>query len=331
LDTGLLKQLGKIESKEKIRLLRKFFIYLIFLALSVVFWLLVVLSKDYTDFIEYPVYYANFPSDKVLLNKLPEKIIIRANAYGFVLLRNKIYAQIHPLVIDVSPYIHSSKSHNNFFIPAKKVEEKLSDQIGSELKILEIKPDTLYFSFVPRVHKRVPIRTNLKIEPDARHMIQGALLIKPRAVILSGPHKILDTIKYVTTLFERITGLNHHLKKSLVVAPIDQVSISPGIVEIEVNVEKFTEGKIIVPVEVVNVPPGMTVKTFPSTINISYLVGLSEYKNIGARHFRAVADFNDIDKDKQNGQKLEVTIIKQPHNISSMKFYPKNVEYLIEK
>ena len=59
------------------------------------------------------------------------------------------------------------------------------------------------------------------------------------------------------------------------------------------------------------------------------MVGLSDYEKIQAHLFKAVVDYFSIENNISN--KLKVDLVKFPDYISSIKFNPKNVEYIIEK
>ena len=77
------KNTASEDGKEKVRLNRRVATFLACLALSVLFWLLMNLSKEYTIVVSYPAEYVNIPTDKVISNLLPNNIDLEIKARGF--------------------------------------------------------------------------------------------------------------------------------------------------------------------------------------------------------------------------------------------------------
>jgi len=78
--------------KTEIRAIRngKAFVFLACLALASFLWFLNALEKRYTDHIIIPVRYINLPKNKDLTGKLPEKLDLTVDAFGYTLLQYKL-------------------------------------------------------------------------------------------------------------------------------------------------------------------------------------------------------------------------------------------------
>ena len=94
-------------------------------------------------------------------------------------------------------------------------------------------------------------------------------------------------------------------------------------------VDKFTEAAFSVPIEVINVPDSLNLKTFPGQVEITYQVGLSDYENINQHMFRVEVDYLSIENNI--GSKIQVNLVKFPEFVKAIQYYPKNVEYILEK
>jgi hypothetical protein len=95
------------------------------------------------------------------------------------------------------------------------------------------------------------------------------------------------------------------------------------------NVEKYTEENISIPVAIENIPDSLSMKTFPNKITISYLVGLSDYENVRPDQFEIIADYNSIDPGETKF--LNVFLKEIPQFIKVIKFYPRQLEFIIER
>ena len=78
--------------------------------------------------------------------------------------------------------------------------------------------------------------------------------------------------------------------------------------------------------EVINVPSDMNMLTFPSKVEVSYLVPMSAYKD--DYPLKAYADYRSI---KPGANKLGLSLSLIPELYHSVSFSPDSVEYVIEQ
>jgi len=307
-------------------------IFLFFLLASSIFWLLQALNKEYVAKITYPVQYSGFPKGKVLTNKLPDHLILKVKAHGFTLLGYKINPAIEPITISVNTYISDSKSTAEgmqFPILTKDFKGRIIRQISSEIELVDILPDTIRFHFTDIISKNVFVKPDIKSSFEKQYKQKGKYQIKPYQITAKGPRAVLDTIDFAVTEFRELTNLNKTTVIDLALKKIKGVSLSPETITLTVPVEKFTEGSMIIPIEVKNLPDSLQLSTFPGEITVSYLIGLEDYDKVESSDFRAIVDYKSINNNL--GNKLRVKIVKHPSNASSIKFHPKSVEYIVEK
>ncbi len=99
-------------------------------------------------------------------------------------------------------------------------------------------------------------------------------------------------------------------------------------VDVNINIEKFTEGSHKIKLNVLNVPDSLIIRTFPKEITVTYFVALSDYEKVLPQLFEAVVDYNET---VHQENKLQISIKNSPEYIKSLRFNPKSVEYIIEK
>jgi hypothetical protein len=124
-------------------------VFLFFLLLSFVFWYLNSLSKEIDTTLRYPVTYSNIPGGNPQESHLPPRLNLMFKGHGYSILRLKLTASQHPVVIDFSEvsYKHDLKSgSDDYYIITAPLITSFNAQLTSDSKITTIKPDTLFFS-----------------------------------------------------------------------------------------------------------------------------------------------------------------------------------------
>lgn len=310
---------------------KRIFVFLIFVFIATIFWFLNQLEQEYETEVTLPIRYTNFPKDKILVNEMPKYFDIRVKGYGYKLLEYKISNKFLPFVIDLNTLpmrLYSQKDYVKFYSLTKNLSNKIEQQISSELQIISIQPDTLFFDFTERVSKKVPVVSKVNPIPASQYMIKGNILIKPDSITISGANPIIDTINQIYTKEVKIPDLTKNYKQNIAIDRYDNIDYSDEKVEISITVEKYTEGSLKVPLKVKNVPDSLVLRTFPNEISVSYLVALSDYDKVLPQFFDAEVDYNDINL---NQNKIKVKVTNSPEYIRSLRFYPQAVEYLIER
>ncbi len=315
----------------RLKLDRRVMVFLFFLAISTIFWFLSALGREYTTNIRYPVRYTNFPENMVMVGDPPSSLELTVNSYGYTLVRYYVSRRLMPIVFDVNSFslnrLPDTGTHN-FYILSSVAANRIAGQLGADIEILDIRPDTLFFSFTEMTSRKLPVKPVLDLYFDQQFMVKGNIDVEPDSVTVHGPAHVIDTMKFVPTKATAIRGLNKSARKNIELADIDKLTFSPMGVLVTIPVVKFTEASINIPVEVVNLPDTLTMKTFPSVITVSYLVALTDYNKVNAQLFRATVDYNSPPK----GQgRMAVRLVNRPDFIRSVRFSPQSVDFIIER
>ncbi|MFO7922286.1 MAG: hypothetical protein R6U58_01165 [Bacteroidales bacterium] len=305
-------------------------VFLFFLVVSAIFWFLSALGRQYTTSIEYPVRYTNFPENMVMVGELPSNLELTVNSHGYTLLRYYISRRLLPIIFDVNSFSLNrlpDTNTRNFYILSSVAANRISGQLGADIEILDIRPDTLFFSFTDMVSRKLPVKPVYDLQFERQFMIKGSIAVEPDTLIVSGPASVIDTMEFVPTRTLRLTGVNEPVRRDLDIPEIDMLDFSENSVSVTIPVEQFTEAGLKVPVEPLNLPDTLTMKTFPADITVSFMVALTDYDRVNPSQFLAVADYKS--PAPGNGR-LEVRLVRHPEFIRSPRFYPRTVDYIIE-
>src|SRR5690606_21128700 len=75
----------------------------------------------------------------------------------------------------------------------------LNSQFASSQKVINVKPDTLYFDFTSRAIKRVPVNVLYDIKFRKQYGMADSLHANPAYVTITGPKEEVDRINHWNT------------------------------------------------------------------------------------------------------------------------------------
>lgn len=317
----------RVPEGQNLQFRKKVLLFSVFLLISVFIWLLNALSKNYTTVIEYPLVYTDFPQEKVFVGELPEKLDLRINAHGYAILRYKAFKRPVPISFKVSAFTlnRPGQDTSKAYILTRYLREQVASQLPSELQLLEIKPDTLHFQFARRITKMVRIGPDIVFELDNRFTLKGGIRVEPDSVEVTGPDLVLDTMNRVYTEKIDLGPLSRNFSDRLRLRKEGDLEYSRSRVTCSIELERFTEVQLTIPIEVLNLPDTLTLQTFPASVKLTCNVGLSMYERVDANTIRAVVDYTEID---EGTRMLDVELQNLPVYLISHEYYPKSVEFL---
>ena len=330
MENGFLQNWPRVPEGQKLQFRKKILLFSIFLLISVFIWLLNALSKDYTSEIEYPLIYNDFPEERVIVGEPPGHLDLRINAAGYALLRYKLFRKPVPISFKVSALTlnRPGQDSSRAYILTRYLKDQVARQLPSELQLLEIKPDTLHFQFARKISHKLRIVPDFVFEVDQQFTTKEGIILDPDSVLVTGPDVVLDTLHLVRTVRSDLGLLTKNYSDKVRLMKLKGLEYSVSRVNCFIELEKFTEVQLSIPVEVLNLPDTLSLQTFPSRIKLTCNVGLSKYDRIEGNLFRAVVDYSSID---EQTRELDVRIQNVPVYLLSYEYYPKSVEFLVSR
>ena len=101
------------------------------------------------------------------------------------------------------------------------------------------------------------------------------------------------------------------------------VNLERDSVRINIPAEKYTEAQLELPIRT-NTPRGVTLKTFPEKVQITYRVSLEDYEKVSKSMFRAEVTYKH-----SSGQFLDVELVRSPGFVRITEVTPKETEYIL--
>ena len=151
----------------------------------------------------------------------------------------------------------------------------------------------------------------------------------PDSITIYASHEKLDSINVVYTEQLNYANFRDTLNANCELAKIKGVKMVPDHVRVTFFTDVLTEEQIEgVPIKAINMPVGKHLRTFPAKVNISFVTGVSVYRNLKPTDFTVVADYNDIINHPT--EKCHIYLKSVPRGISRTRLETNMVDYLIE-
>ena len=301
--------------------------FISFLLASILIWLLITLSKEYITTISFPIKYGEISQNKLLLANQTKVLEIVVKTNGFKILRTRFNTK--SMLINVNTLI--SKKGTTYYLLLKSRKQSIKRQLPSGVSLQEIIKDTLFVELGSLVTKKLAIKSNLKISYHIGYDLSEQISLKPDSILVSGPENYISKIKnieLVPTILEDVKI--DFTRKVAVKIPEGIKNLKFNIKEVTVSgkVEKFTEGILNIPFKIINVPAGLTINTLNKKVQITYIVGLSNFNKIDENSFQIECDYA-MSASNRLGY-LIPKVVRKASEIKSYKLIPDEIDFLIQ-
>lgn len=302
-------------------------VFLLFLFSAFVILIFTKLSKDYTNTISFNIEKVNVPQDKVILKDSSHKLKITLKTHGFKWL--KYYFAKPKVSIDFSNEVYKKQNTYVYTKSVSYLNEKKPFQ--NEVKLLNINPDTLIFKYDTNLVKQIPVEIETDISFAPGFDVINDYETAPDSIIVIGPHEIVQNINSVKTQKVLLTDVKTDISKiTMLELPKNNgnLKFSAKEVRFTAKVGRFTEGTVTIPIQIINLPPDISIKYFPKEVKLSYYTSLENFNSIAPSDFKVKCDFKKV---ADNQSVLIPEITKTPKDVKNVKLNQKRIEFIILK
>lgn len=290
-----------------------------------VIWIIAQFSKTYSELVDIPVQYVNVPNDKLLTDDRPEELKLSLEETGFGI----AYTNFFPptLTIDVSD---SREEGGNFVYSMEDHREVIETQLGINYDRSKFLEEAVIIGFEQRAEKKLPVQARVDLEYAVGFAAAGELELDTDSIIVSGPDVVLDTLQVLQTELLHATDVKTDLEGELLIdtTMLSGVTVYQKEVRYSLEVDRFTEGRLEVEIELINVPAGQNVVIFPKQLIVFYRISLKEFNSIEASDFRVVCDFSQL----REGQDFLIpTVQEKPEVVEHVRMNENRISFIIKK
>ncbi|NMH89437.1 YbbR-like domain-containing protein [Flavivirga sp. Y03] len=300
-------------------------VFILFLLFAFIILIFTKLSKEYTNTMTFGIEKINVPEEYVILND-SIMLNITLKTHGFKWL--KYYVSKPNIKIDFSNDVDKKQA---VFLWNKSKAYLNNTQFDEQVELLNISPDRLTFKYGVNLVKKIPIKLNATVNFIPGYDVSDKLVSDPDSIVVIGPDLLvskMDFLETEETVFNDVKSNLEETAKLKLPENTSDLKFSENSVVIKAHVEKFTEGTLKIPVNIVNVPKGMKLKYFPREINVSYYISLSNFNSVTNKDFKVVCDYT---KAMGNQSLLVPELVKYPKTVKNIKINQQRIEFIITK
>lgn len=310
---------------------KEFLIFLLFLVLSGAFWTMTTFNEVWEKEIKIPIQIVNVPQNVVLTSDEVDTVRVILRDKGFVLVNYLIGGNDYEKLAIKADFNTYNRGNGYGVVTAAEIQRLLYKQLASSTKIIQQqgKPEKSEFTYNYGQSKKIPVVYTGKVEPEELYFISN-VTYSPDSVLVYASHKKLDSLECVYTKPIYITKAHDTLSVYTELRKMQGVKIMPNNVKVTFHTDILTETTINdIRIKGVNVPDGKIIRTFPSKVNVTFVSGAKNLKDIKASDFVVVVDYDDIIKHPSD--KCTLHLVRQPHEVQKVRLSMKSVDYLIEE
>lgn len=316
--------MDQVNEKAERKNQRSVLTFLVFLAISTVLWLLTKLSDDYSTQATYLLQFEEVPADKWVSS--PDAAAkMSLNTDGFHTLRYKMVREPNRIItipLDEVPYRH--ENGNTYSFSSQYVAERVAKLLGVNTSDVVMNDATVYFNMDALKSKVVPIAFQSDIKTQRQYGVYGIPTLEPPTITIYGPQEVIDTVKSVKTNMVSKINVNQGFKETVGLDLLGgKIHTNVKEVSVEVNVEKFTEKDVEVPIKVAD---SLRMRFFPETMKVKCLVAIKDYASIVPEDFSVAVDRQQLEALQPL---LDVRLASWPQYVQVLSTSPDKVEYLI--
>jgi len=300
-------------------------IFLFFVALSGIFWLSLTLNETYERDFTVPIAVVGVPKNAVLTSDEVDTIRVTIRDKGIVLMIYQYGDALKRIELLFRNYTHNNGTG---LIPASEIQKRIYQNLVSSSKITAIKPEKMEFYYSYGSKKQVPVRWSGRVIPEELYFI-SRVSYEPDSVTIYASDEKLDSINMVYTEQLNYANFRDTLTVDCNLAKLKAVKTVPDHIRIKFYTDVLTEERISnIPIVGINMPEGKVLRTFPAKTSVSFVAGVSVYRNLKPEDFTVIVDFDEIRNNPS--EKCHVYLKKVPPGISRTKLEVSMVDYLIE-
>lgn len=298
--------------------------FLIFLAISTVFWFLLALNDDVQKDYTIPVSLEDFPPKVTLISGLNPTLGVSVKDKGSSLMKFS-FGNDPKIRLRYDDFTRLNDSV--LLINQSQLSSAVRSTFGAGVNIIGMRPDSLRIIYTENPGIKVPVRVVADIRTEPQYAYSGHPECNVDSVTIYSNSPGRFELNYISTKRIVLANLADTTSVETPLSVPSGMRAIPSTVRVQFPVEPLVSRTQKVPVEVVNRPYSRKLVTFPPVVEVSYLLPKSMY-NVENLVVKASVDYNGASNDTKT---LPVRISRLPAFVRGVTVTPAQVEYVIER
>ena len=301
--------------------------FLTFVVIATMFWVLLSFNNNMTHDVTINVV-VKTPNNVTLINDVPSIITVTVKDRGLSFLKS-FFKSTPSIEINFNKYVNE-KNGTMEVTPSQLVNE-IRRALNNDATIIKVLPESIISKYTTLPGKKVPVNWEDNIEniiPDKQFVINPDMIkTDPDSVVIYAlDQSTLFKINEVDLSTVEVAHLTSTFTKDVMLKSINNVKIVPDRVKLTVPVEPLIRKDYNASISVRNQPYGAKVLVFPPSVDVSFLVPQSHYRD--PINLTVIVDYNDIN---QSHNKVNIKLGEVSGNYTNVTLPIDSVTYLIER
>ncbi len=293
-------------------------VFIILVCVSYIFWLLLTLNIEVQQDIDINLELTDKPDSVTLINDVPKAINVSVRDKGSALIKY-VWGESPTMKIRFEDY---DNGNNRIIMGESDINSRIRSFFSPSSQIISSRPDSINIYYTTKHGKKAIIEINADVLPALQYTITGNVTANTDSVTIYSISDLPLTLNSVKTESIVRSNLKDTTYIDVGIVPIPGTRIIPDRVTLCIPVEPLIAKKHTITINPINVPVNSELITFPSNVEISYLIPMNRYNE--DFDVKAYANYNDA-----TGSKIPVSTSMIPEYITSFSFSPDSVEYII--
>lgn len=302
------------------------FIFLFFVLICTIFWFVRELEDSFSTEVVVPIQLTDVPQGVIITTDVPSELRLTIHDKGIELTPLWLREKLDTLHISFRNYDnHETSGHVQLMLP--QLQGALRRMLPAGATISSMSPDTVAFYYNRGIHRRLPVRMRGSVEASQQYCVTRTYFT-PDSVDIYAPHAILDTMQAAYTERIQLTELNKSGILPIRMNTMRGMRVFPDSVKLHTEIDLLTRESIELPIQGINFPADKTLRTFPSSVKVSYLVPQREARNIDHTEFTVVITYAELLENETSRCRPHLT--NTPKGVTGALIDPQEVDYLLE-
>ncbi len=297
--------------------------FCLFVLFATVLWFGHALNSMRDQKLQIPIVYTGLNPEVMFEEELPQAFTIYVRDQGK---RLRLYKndKFTPIQIDLQGLATSESGVLQ--LTTEMVKQKITDQLQGTTRLQRVLPENISVHYYKQHQKTVAVRLQGDVELAPQYQFTQLPTLQPDSMTIYGSEEALQAIEEVATETLALSQVKDTLRMQVDLQPIRGIRFAESTVTVYACAEQFTEKVFTLPICVVGVPEGETLRLFPPTVEATVRVGVSHFNDITAADLQVECVY-PTEQLTQLPLQLRYT---SPY-ITQSRITPTEVEYIIEK
>ncbi|MEN9920062.1 MAG: hypothetical protein RL662_2498 [Bacteroidota bacterium] len=305
---------------------KRFLTFSFFVFIATILWFMQIYNQSFETNIVIPIKYTSVPDSVVFRDTLPSQVEVRVRDTGYRMFKY-YFSKRDTVYIDISSVMNDNKS-NFVVLNDKGLESYIRRVLPEAALIVRFDLPSISFHYSSLKSRVIPIVFDGQINLSPGYFLNGDIRLVPDSVVAYGASSDLDKLTYAYTTNNAVAGLEADSRLVFELQQNKKVKLVPNKINVYVPVEAYTQKKVDVLVDCLNLPDNLSIKFFPSRVMLSFFVGVSKSDSIDVNDFSVSVDYNGLKESRSAS--VPVRITSSPQYARNLTIDPPNVEFIFE-